>query len=167
MRQVLSLLFLCLAATGCALMQSSPLLIYNGSASAPVGFYARRAADPFVGSYVTVRASAVAPAYAAVRSFDGPRNWFIKRVAARGGARVCAHGEIVEVNTFSIRRSAKDSAGRRLPAWRGCRTLAADEYFLLGESADSFDSRYWGPVRRHMIEGVWTPLWTPRAEAQF
>ena len=34
----------------------------------------------------------------------------------------------------------------------------ADEVFLLGDTADSFDSRYWGPVRLTAIDGVWRPL---------
>ena len=57
-----------------------------------------------------------------------------------------------------VARLAWDTAGRVLPSWDGCRTLAADEVFLLGDTADSFDSRYWGPVRTTAIDGVWRPL---------
>lgn len=39
--------------------------------------------------------------------------------------------------------------------WRGCRVLAEGEVLLLGDTADSFDGRYWGPVRVELIEGVW------------
>lgn len=39
--------------------------------------------------------------------------------------------------------------------WRGCRDLADGEVLLLGDTADSFDGRYWGPVRVELIEGVW------------
>ncbi|MGE0294633.1 MAG: S26 family signal peptidase [Hyphomonadaceae bacterium] len=41
-------------------------------------------------------------------------------------------------------------------AGHGCRTLEADEVFLLGDTADSFDGRYWGPTRLQSISGVWT-----------
>lgn len=39
--------------------------------------------------------------------------------------------------------------------WRGCRVLAEGEVLLLGDTADSFDGRYWGPVSVQLIEGVW------------
>jgi type IV secretory pathway protease TraF len=39
--------------------------------------------------------------------------------------------------------------------WRGCRVLAEGEVLLLGDTADSFDGRYWGPVSVDLIEGVW------------
>jgi type IV secretory pathway protease TraF len=39
--------------------------------------------------------------------------------------------------------------------WRGCRVLADGEVLLLGDTADSFDGRYWGPVSVELIEGVW------------
>lgn len=42
--------------------------------------------------------------------------------------------------------------------WRGCRVLAEGEVLLLGDTADSFDGRYWGPVRVDLIEGVWRKL---------
>lgn len=32
-------------------------------------------------------------------------------------------------------------------------TLAEDEYFFLGTSDDSYDSRYWGPVKKDQIQG--------------
>jgi type IV secretory pathway protease TraF len=36
--------------------------------------------------------------------------------------------------------------------------LAANEVLLLGDTADSFDGRYWGPVSVDLIEGVWRKL---------
>ena len=35
---------------------------------------------------------------------------------------------------FTVARLARDTAGRVLPSWDGCRTLGADEVFLLGFS---------------------------------
>jgi type IV secretory pathway protease TraF len=51
-----------------------------------------------------------------------------------------------------------DAGGRRLVGWRGCRILARGEVLLLGDTADSFDGRYWGPVSVELIEGVWRKL---------
>jgi type IV secretory pathway protease TraF len=48
-----------------------------------------------------------------------------------------------------------------LPHWDGCRTLQADELFLLMAAVpDSFDSRYFGPVSLSAVIGRLVPLWT-------
>lgn len=136
-----------------------PVLIFNSSPSVPTGFYLRTDTPPAPGVFVTVRAAAVAPAYARARRFADPNDRFIKRVAAAGGVSVCARGDIVTIgSTHSLTRLSRDSMGRVLPRWTGCRALAADEVFLLGDTADSFDSRYWGPASTSAIDGVWTPL---------
>lgn len=136
-----------------------PVLIFNSSPSVPTGFYLRTNTPPSPGVFVTVRAAAVAPAYAHARRFADPNDRFIKRVAAAAGVTVCAHGDMVTIgSTHSLRRAAHDSVGRALPRWSGCRRLAAGEVFLLGDTADSFDSRYWGPASTSVIDGVWTPL---------
>jgi type IV secretory pathway protease TraF len=51
-----------------------------------------------------------------------------------------------------------DEAHQRIAGWRGCRTLADGEVLLLGDTPDSFDGRYWGPVSVDLIEGVWRKL---------
>lgn len=51
-----------------------------------------------------------------------------------------------------------DQAHQRIAGWRGCRTLADGEVLLLGDTPDSFDGRYWGPVSVDLIEGVWRKL---------
>lgn len=134
-------------------------LIYNHSPSVPVGLYLRSDAPATRGALVTVRAVAVAPEAARARGFTEQRDRFLKRIAAQSGDRVCAEGAAISINGVIVaERRAHDSAGRTLPAWRGCRVLAADEVFLLGDADTSFDGRYWGPVSRHDIEGVWRPL---------
>ena len=137
----------------------APALIYNPSPSVPRGFYVRDHGPVAVGAFVTLRATDASPAYARVRDFTDRTDRFIKRVAAAGGTRVCAEGDRVTVpGRAAMARLERDNAGRVLPSWDGCRTLAADEVFLLGDTADSFDSRYWGPVSTHLIDGVWRPL---------
>ncbi len=94
----------------------------------------------------------------AMRHFTDRGDRFIKRVAAREGVRVCAEGQSVSVGPETLTRATHDSAGRALPTWEGCRVLHAGEVFLLGETRDSFDSRYFGIVREDAIEGVWKRL---------
>jgi len=137
------------------------LVLYNHSPSIPMGLYLRGDGPIGVGSIVTVQARDIAPAMAAARGFDDEGDRFIKRVAAAEGDNICAEGETVSINGEAVaRRAAIDSAGRALPSWSGCIVLAADQVFLLGDTADSFDGRYWGPVSRDRIEGVWRPLWS-------
>ncbi|KAF0180773.1 MAG: putative conjugal transfer protein [Caulobacteraceae bacterium] len=144
----------------CLLLARFPAwVIYNGSPSVPVGFYIRDQRPLGLGAYVTLRAEDAAPAYAQLRDFTDRTDRFIKRVAATGGARICADGDrVILPGDGVVERVSRDTAGRELPTWQGCRTLGADEVFLVGDTADSFDSRYWGPVRRDVIEGVWRRL---------
>lgn len=51
-----------------------------------------------------------------------------------------------------------DGDDQHLVGWRGCRVLADREVLLLGDTADSFDGRYWGPVSVDLIEGVWRKI---------
>ena len=134
-------------------------ILYNGSSSMPIGFYLRTDKPIVRDAIVTVRASDVAPAYARLRGFTGERDRFIKHVVGVAGDEVCASGDTVSLNgAILAHRQTRDSVGRMLPAWLGCETLASDEVFLIGETEDSFDGRYFGPIQRANIEGVWRPL---------
>lgn len=134
-------------------------LLYNPSPSLPPGFYWRTEGRMTRGAIVTVRARDVAPAYAALRDFADPSDRFIKRVVGINGDVVCADGRTITLNATPIgTREMRDRSGRELPSWSGCRRLTEGELFLLGDSADSFDGRYWGVVHDQLIEGVWRPL---------
>lgn len=147
------------AAIAFALPAARDRLLYNHTRSVPVGLYLRTEAPITRGAFVTVRAWDVAPDAARLRGFDGPRDRFIKRVAAVAGDEVCAQGDHLAINGGDpIPRRAHDSAGLALPRWTGCRTLKAHEVLLMGETEQSFDGRYWGPINRNLIEGVWRQL---------
>jgi conjugative transfer signal peptidase TraF len=134
-------------------------LLYNHTPSVPPGWYMRSADVIALGAFVTVRAQDVAPDYAAARSFADRGDRFIKRIAASYGDSVCAEGETIRINDRTVaHRAVQDNQGRALPHWSGCRTLSADEVFLMGDTPDSFDSRYFGPVSAADIEGVWRPV---------
>ncbi|MBL8550523.1 MAG: S26 family signal peptidase [Hyphomonadaceae bacterium] len=161
--RVIALLGLGMLAAALATQHAAPLVIYNPSPSVPTGFYVRAPGPPAaVGDFVTLRAVNAAPAYAATRGFADRTDRFIKRVAAGPGQTVCAAGEAVTLDDVEIaRRASSDSAGRPLPTWSGCRVLGAGEVFLLGDTPDSFDGRYWGPTPLVAIDGVWRPLGGP------
>jgi conjugative transfer signal peptidase TraF len=146
---------LCLGIGFVAVSTVSDVVIYNASPSMPQGIYVRMHAPIVRHSIVTVRARDVAPNYAAARRFTDANDRFLKRVAALDGDLVCALGPLVTVNhELTLQRRTVDNAGRALPTWSGCRRLDG-QVFLIGDTSDSFDGRYWGPVASEQIEGVW------------
>lgn len=155
------LLILGLAAltAGAMTAHPPPLLIYNPSPSIPIGFYWRAGGPPQLGDFVIVRAATAAPLYAEARNFADRTDRFIKRIAATSSQRICAKGESVSIDgARAVHRLPRDATGRTLPSWSGCITLAQDEVFLLGDTGDSFDGRYWGPIHLREIDGPWRPV---------
>jgi conjugative transfer signal peptidase TraF len=158
-----ALIALVLSAGAVALLAAAELnrrdvVLFNATPSVPPGLYVRSDTPVREGAFVTVRAADVARDYAVMRHFTDTGDRFIKRVAARAGVRVCGDGDSVSVGAETLTRATRDSAGRTLPTWEGCHVLHAGEVFLIGETPDSFDSRYFGSVREDVIEGVWRRL---------
>jgi conjugative transfer signal peptidase TraF len=139
-----------------------PLLLWNASASSPIGLY--RVGPPrrvLPGDMVVAWAPEADRALAAERGYL-PRNVpLVKPVAAAAGDRVCAVGEAVFVNgrLQTLRRYA-DPSGRMMPMWTGCEQLREGEVFLLAPNVpDAFDGRYFGITRRKEIIGRAMLLW--------
>jgi type IV secretory pathway protease TraF len=84
----------------------------------------------------------------------------LKRVAAVGGDAACANGAGVRLPDRTLPVRPHDRLGVALPTWRGCERLAADQVFVVGDTANSFDSRYFGPVSRRQLKGVFRELLT-------
>lgn len=138
-----------------------PLIIYNASASAPLGFY-RVLADPIRrGDLALARTPNSVRRLASERGYLPEGVPLVKRVAALDGDTVCAVGRAITIDGRAVAKQlAADHLGRPLPAWAGCRTLGPGEVFLLMEGVqDSFDSRYFGPVPTSAIIGKLVPLW--------
>lgn len=132
------------------------VVLFNHSPSVPAGLYIRESGAPARGMFVTVRARDVAPIAAAAHHYDNEGDRFIKRLAAVAGQHVCSDGRSLSVDGVQV-AIVQNRVG--VPqGWVGCRTLASSEILLLGDSADSFDGRYWGPIPDDLIEGVWRPL---------
>ena len=143
-----------------------PRLIWNASASAPIGLYrVRPASDPPVGALVAVAPPAPLARWLAMRRYLPEGVPLLKHVAAKPGARVCRIGTLVSINArpLVIARS-HDRFGRSLPVWEGCRTLEAGELFLLNAShPDSLDGRYFGPLPAAAVLGRVQPILTRNA----
>jgi conjugative transfer signal peptidase TraF len=142
---------------------SGPLLLWNASASVPVGLYMRTARPPRVGALVLLRLPLPVRSLAAARGYLPDGALLIKPVAAGAGDLVCRHGPRIAINGRAVARaSGADRMGRPLPRWSGCRRLTAQQVFLLSREPDSFDGRYFGPLLRRALTGTALPVWTPR-----
>ncbi|SLK08786.1 S26 family signal peptidase [Novosphingobium mathurense] len=161
-RRVLAVGLLGLALGTTIVLPPRPILVWNASASAPVGLYGVDAgAAVALGDIVIARAPEPFRSFAARRHYLPANVPLVKRVVAVAGDSVCAPGRIVRVNGRSAAaRRSFDGQGRALPWWRGCRTLRDGELFLLMDHPDSFDGRYFGPVARGAVIGRARPLWT-------
>lgn len=146
-----------------AALHPVPRLVWNASPSAPVGLYW---VEPYSalrrGDLVLATPPEAARRLAAERGYLPAGVPLVKRVVAFSGDTVCAAGIEITINGPAVaKRLPADRRGRPLPDWNGCRTLAANEFFLLMvDVPDSFDSRYFGPVSSSQIVGRLVPLWT-------
>lgn len=143
-------------------IEPAPLLVWNMSPSAPLGFYAvapGRDAEP--GDYVIATLPAGWQQLAAHRHYLPLHVPLVKQVAARAGDDVCAFDAVIEVNGEIVaRRLIRDAKGRPLPWWKGCVRLGKGQYFLLMASEPaSFDGRYFGISSRPDIIGKAYLLW--------
>ena len=138
-----------------------PRLLWNASASAPIGLWRVAPGTPVTrGDIVVARLPEPWRGLAARRRYLPANVPLIKRVAAEPGDRICATGAAVTVNGIAVAiRRATDGAGRPMPLWQGCRTLHDGAVLLLMDDPMSFDGRYFGPTARSDIIGKAYPLW--------
>jgi conjugative transfer signal peptidase TraF len=146
-----------------AQIDRAPRLIWNASASVPVGLYVVRASNPpSLGDLVAVRLPEDLSSWVVERGYVGADTLLLKRIAAVSGMTVCRDGlDIAISGTVVAQAASADQQGRPLPRWTGCVTLGTDEVFLLVTGvADSLDGRYFGPLSADTILGRAIPLWT-------
>jgi conjugative transfer signal peptidase TraF len=137
-------------------------VVYNPSDSVPRGWYRIRAAGPpRVGGIVMAWLPAEAAALAARRNYLPLGVPLLKRIGAVSPQWVCVDRTTVRIDGQIVARLRRvDGRGRPLHAWLQCRHLMPGELFLLSNtSADSFDSRYFGPISVDDVIGSARPLW--------
>lgn len=131
------------------------MLVWNASASAPIGAYAITSPNGVgAGDMVVARVPAQWRRLAGERRYVPAGVPLVKRVAASRGDTVCAIGLKIFVNGRLIaERRRQDGLGRVLPWWTGCITLSSQSVLLLMDNPESFDGRYFGPTRREDLVG--------------
>jgi conjugative transfer signal peptidase TraF len=148
---------------GLSFIHITPRLIWNASASTPIGLYSLdRPAHLEVTDLVAVEAPEPLASFLAERGYLPRGVPLMKRVAGLPGNQVCRIGAHVTVNGVAMGEAlTRDRLGRDLPIWQGCRRIDEGEIFLMNWSVeDSLDGRYFGPVSRGSVIGRATPLYT-------
>ncbi len=146
-----------------SLVSFAPKLIWNASASTPIGLYA---IEPDWSPEVTDLVAVCAPEPLASFLAEGgylPRGVpLMKRIVALPGQRVCRTGLAITVDAVWMGDALdRDRRGNPLPVWRGCRVVAEGELFLMnGQVRDSLDGRYFGPLPASAVIGRAIPLYT-------
>ncbi|MBJ3764568.1 S26 family signal peptidase [Maribius pontilimi] len=146
-----------------AIVQSDPIIIWNASASVPIGLYLVTPIQQLhVGDLVALAAPAPLKNWMVERGHLGPDAPLLKHVAALPPAEICRIGTTILIDGSAVTEALpRDRMGRSLPVWHGCQRLAEDEVFLLNTDAPgSLDGRYFGPLGTDIIIGRATPFWT-------
>jgi len=146
-----------------AFLHPAPKLLWNASASTPIGLYAVRPAGvPRVSELVVIRPPEPLASFLADRGYLPKGVPLLKRVLALTGQTVCRVGRTVTIDAIAVGEALEsDRRGRPLPVWQGCRAIAPGEIFIMNsQSEDSLDGRYFGPLPASAIAGRADPLWT-------
>lgn len=138
-------------------------LVINVTASIPRGLYWSQEREHYrPGQLVSYQLPKQAQRLAVMRGYmTSMSTTTLKTIAAAGGDHVC-----ISDTVFTINGATKgfvkqlDTVGRRLPHSTLCRTLGADEVFLMNDGPWSFDSRYYGAVPSSRILGSLATLIT-------
>lgn len=137
--------------------------LWNASNSVPVGLYGLQpTGDLTVTQLVAVQPPEPLATFLSERGYLPRGVPMLKRVLALPGRTVCReHLTITVDNVATGQARDRDSRGRPLPVWQGCRVIADDEVFLMNwQSVDSLDGRYFGVLPTAAIIGRAEPLWT-------
>jgi len=140
----------------------SPRVIWNASASVPIGLYVvTPAAKLQVNDLVVVRPPGDVAKFLADGGYLPPGVPLVKRVLALPSQTICRIGHTITVDSIAVGDAReRDSHGRALPVWRGCRVVVDGDVFLMNrQCGDSFDGRYFGPLPATSVVGRAQPIW--------
>jgi conjugative transfer signal peptidase TraF len=159
-------IFTTVAATGLLLLTiggTTPLYIWNASNSVPTGLYRLQPVTALtVTELVAVQPPNLLATFLDLNDYLPIGVPMLKRVLALPGQTVCRNGLSISVDGVDVGEAhERDGRGRPLPAWHGCRVIADGDVFVMNwQSADSLDSRYFGPLPASAVIGRAVPVWT-------
>jgi conjugative transfer signal peptidase TraF len=150
-----------------ALLHPVPKLIWNASASVPIGLYAVHPAGTLrTGELLVVTPPEKLATFLDERRYLPKGIPLLKHIAALPGQTVCRTGDTISLDGITVGAALdRDHLGRSLPVWQGCRVIAAGEVFLMNlQSVASLDGRYFGPLPIMTIVGRADPIWIEEAQ---
>ncbi len=156
-------LFTIEALAAIAIIDPAPRLLWNASASAPLGLYHLHKTDhPRVGELVAILPPKPLARWMAGRHYLPEGVPLLKHIAALPGQRICRHGVTISIHGKTIGTAKlRDSRGRDLPVWSGCQTVQTNALFLMNVSVpDSLDGRYFGALPTRAVLGQAIPILT-------
>lgn len=152
-----------LLTTGLVFFHPQKKLLWNASASAPIGLYRIEPIDQ-----LNVADLAVVLPPEELADFLDRRGYLpkgvplLKRVLALPGTKVCRNGKAISAYDMVYGEALdRDSRGRPLPVWQGCVTVEKGRAFFMNwDVRDSLDGRYFGVLPLSTVIGRAVPLWT-------
>jgi conjugative transfer signal peptidase TraF len=150
-----------------ALFHPAPKLIWNASASVPIGLYAVHPAGTLrTGELLVVTPPEPLATFLDARHYLPTGLPLLKHVAALPGQTVCRTDDTIRIDGIAVGAALnRDHLGRSLPVWHGCRVILAGEVFLMNrQSVASLDGRYFGPLPTTTIVGRADPIWIKEAQ---
>ncbi|MEM8821357.1 MAG: S26 family signal peptidase [Pseudomonadota bacterium] len=145
-----------------AIVRANPILVWNASASVPIGFYAVQPLDaPSVGDLVVLEPPSQLGAWLLEHGYLGADVPLIKHIAALPGQHVCRVGVTVSIDGVTVATAKERNRFERpLPVWQGCQRLTDDQIFFLNPDPEArLDGRYFGPLPSDTIVGRAVPIW--------
>ena len=145
-----------------ALFHPAPRLIWNASASVPIGLYAVHPTGVLrTGELLVVTPPEKLATFLDARRYLPNGLALLKHVAALPGQTVCRTSDTISIDGRTVGAALdRDHLGRSLPVWQGCRIIAEGEVFLMNrQSVSSLDGRYFGPLPTTTIVGRADPIW--------
>jgi conjugative transfer signal peptidase TraF len=142
---------------------TTPHYIWNASSSVPIGLYRVQATTRLaVTELVAVQPPDLLAAFLDLNGYLPIGVPMLKRVLALPGQTVCRNGLKIAVDGVDVGEAReRDGRNRPLPVWHGCRVIADGDVFVMNwQSADSLDSRYFGPLPASAVIGRAIPVWT-------
>lgn len=140
----------------------APRLLWNETASVPVGLYRLRAVSKLhAGDIIALHLPDRLALLLSQRGYLPLGVPLLKPVAALPGQTVCRADGSITIDGRPVGDAlTSDHRGRPLPVWRGCHRLMRGEIFVMNPAEPrSLDGRYFGPLPASTVMDRAIPIW--------